>query len=263
MKFDGGAFFGVVPKVLWSRQIPADRRNRVTVGVNCLLIQAGGKTILVDTGLGTKHDRKWKTMYGLQTGRLLEQLRQRGVAPEAVDLVLLSHLHFDHAGGCTRKDSSGKIVPTFPRAKYLVQRSDWEEATHPNERNRAGYFSRDFVPVEEHKQLELLDGDEEVMPHVWVKRTGGHTKGHQMVMLKVGEQRMACLFDLVPTPVHLPLPWIASFDLFPVEVLDLKRTLLAQAEQERWLLLFDHGLTERAGYLERSGASYRLKPLEL
>ena len=263
MKFDGGAFFSVVPKILWSKRIPADRKNRVRVGVNCLLIQAAGKNILVDTGLGTKHDRKRRSIHGLATGKLLSGLKNCGLGPEDIDLVVMSHLHFDHAGGCTRRNSSGKVVPTFPRAHYLVQRSDWEEATHANERNRAGYLPEDFLPLEEHRRLELLEGDTQVTPDLWVKHTGGHTKGHQIVFVDSAGQRAACLFDLVPTPTHLPLPWMLSFDLYPLEVMEHKRELLAQAEGEGWLLLFDHGLEERAGYLQKVGGQYRLKTIEL
>ncbi|MEE9286297.1 MAG: MBL fold metallo-hydrolase [Dehalococcoidia bacterium] len=264
MRFDGGAFFGVVPKTLWERLMAPDDRNRVTVNLNCPLIRAGGKTILVDTGVGTKHPQKRQSIFAMAAGNLVEQVRQRGLTPEAIDYVIFSHLHFDHAGGATFYTSAGELRTTFPRAQHLVQRTDWEEATGPNERNAAGYFEEDIEPLRRERQLELLDGDTEVVPGVWCRRTGGHTAGHQIVTLEV-DGRTACLFgDLVPTVHHLPLPYSQGYDLYPIELLDQKRRLLDRALREQWLVVFDHETEHPVGYLEADARGrLSLRPVDL
>ncbi len=258
MRFDGGAFFGVVPKVLWERLMPPDERNRVTVSLNCPLIRAGGKNILVDTGVGTKHPPKRQGLFAMDAGRLVADLAAHGLEPRDIDYVLFSHLHFDHAGGATHRSPADALRVTFPRAQHLAQRADWAEATSPNERNAAGYFEEDIEPLRAAGQLELLDGDTQVAPGVACRRTGGHTAGHQIVLLEVGG-RKACFFgDLIPTAHHLPLPYSQGYDLYPVELLDRKRELLAQALKEQWLVLFDHETERRAGYLE-AGPDGRLR----
>ena len=264
MRFDGGAFFGVVPKVLWERLMAPDERNRVTVNLNCALIRAGGKSILIDTGVGTKHPEKRRGIFAMAAGNLPDQLRQRGIEPEEIDYVVFSHLHFDHAGGATHYTGTGELRTTFPRAQHLVQRADWEEATSPNERNAAGYFEEDIEPLRSNRQLELLDGDTEFLPGVWCRRTGGHTAGHQILVLEV-DGRSACFFgDLIPTVHHLPLPYSQGYDLYPIELLDQKRRLLDQAVREQWLVVFDHETEHPAGYLERSGQGrLQLRPVDL
>lgn len=263
MRFDGGAFFGVVPKILWERSMQPDERNRVAVGLNCPLIKIGGKRIIVDTGVGTKHPEKRRNNFAMEAGRLTEDLRARGLTPADIDYVILSHLHFDHAGGATHRTGTEVLAVTFSKAQHLVQREDWEEATHPNERNAAGYFEEDIEPLKRNNQLELLDGDTEIVPGLWCKKTGGHTAGHQIVVLDVGG-RKACFFgDLIPTVAHLPLPYSQGFDLYPVEVLKQKRVLLDQALREQWLVIFDHEQEQKAGYLEpRGDGRLKLRPLE-
>lgn len=264
MRFDGGAFFGVVPRVLWERLMTPDERNRVTVNLNCPLVRTRGKNILVDTGVGTKHPAKRQSIFAMDAGHLVEQVRLAGLQPEDIDYVVFSHLHFDHAGGATQLLGGESLRVTFPRAQHLVQRADWEEATHPSERNAAGYYEQDFAPLRHASQLELLDGDTEIAPGVWCKRTGGHTAGHQIVLLEVGG-RKACFFgDLIPTRHHLPLAYSQGFDLYPVELIDRKRALLSQAASEQWLVLFDHETEQRAGYLEPSPEGrYRLRAVDL
>ncbi len=260
IRLDAGALYGVVPKVLWSRWVKPDRKNRVTMGLNCLLIRSGGKNILVDTGVGTKHPRRRKAIFAMAAGSLIGKLKAIGLEPEDIHIVALSHLHFDHAGGCTTHDSHGKPLPTFPKATYLVQRRDWEEATATNERTRAAYLPEDFLPLEENGQLVLLDGDREIAPGVWLKMTGGHTAGHQMVFIDSAKERAACLGDVLPTPHHLPLPYISAWDLFPMKTLASKRQLLEQAEREGWLLVFAHALDTKAGYLVREEGRLKISP---
>lgn len=263
MRIDGGAYFGVVPRVLWERGAPPDERNRVTLDINCPLIRAGGKNIVVDTGLGLKHPEKLQNQFVMKAGRLLDELRGHGLEPADVDYVIFSHLHFDHAGGATYTTPTGALATTFPNAQYLAQRADWEEATHPNERNGAGYFEADLAPLEGNRQLELLDGDTEIVPGVHCKLTGGHTAGHQIVLLEV-EGRKACFFgDLIPSAAHLPMPYAQSFDLYPIDTLNAKRDLLTRAYDEQWLVLFDHEIEHKAGYLELNDRGrHVLRPLE-
>ena len=263
LRMDGGGLYGPVPKGIWNNLSRADRRNLVKIGLNCLLIQAGGKNILVDTGLGDKHPLLRQQRYSMKAGRLLSGLKSRGFGAEKVDKVALTHLHFDHAGGCTKWGPGDKAIPTFPRATYLVQQQEWHEATHATERSRRGYIAEDFMPLEESGQLELLDGDTEVAPGVWLQVTGGHTSGHQMVLIESGVQRAAFLGDVLPTRHHLPLSYIAAWDMFPMDTYELKRDLLGRAEKERWLLVFGHGHDLRAGYPVTRDGRMDLDPQEL
>ena len=260
-RLDGGAFFGIVPRVLWERQLQPDARNRVSVNANCVLLRVGGKNILVDTGLGTKHSVKQHEIFDMQTGHLLEELRGHGLQPEDIDYVLFTHLHWDHTGGATYYTPSGSLRTVFPKALHLAQRADWEEATHPTVRNRAGYFEEDLVPLLANKQLELLDGDKDIIPGLSCRLTGGHTSGHQITQVNAGGKKAVFLGDLVPTVCHLPLPYGQSYDVDPNEVLRKKRDLLAVAEREEWLVLFDHETVSPAGYLVRDeGGKLRLRP---
>ncbi|MDE2938408.1 MAG: MBL fold metallo-hydrolase [Chloroflexota bacterium] len=252
-RVDGGTVFGVVPKTIWSELRQPDRKNRVELGLNCMLIRSGGKCVLADTGIGTKPDRNMRAIYGMRAGKLVENLALQGVRPEDVDLVILTHLHFDHAGGCTRYGRGGSdATPVFPKATHLVQRADWEEASATNERTRAAYNPHDFVPLEQSGQLELLDGDTEVLPGLWARRTGGHTAGHQYTLLESEGEGAACFGDVLPTRDHLPLNYLTSFDLYPQDSVAAKRHLLEEAEGKNWLLVFGHGVEHVAGRLTRN-----------
>ncbi len=252
-RMNGGTVFGVVPKTIWGRLRPPDRKNRVELGLNCLLIRANGKTVLVDTGLGAKHSPHVKNIYGMRAGKLVRNLAQRGVKPRDIDLVILTHLHFDHVGGCTRNvRDRPDPAPVFPRAIHLVQRTDWQEANETNERTRPAYNPDDFIPLEQAGQLELLDGDAEVLPGLWARRIGGHTAGHQFIYLESAGEKAACFGDVVPTPEHLPLNYLTAFDLYPQESVAAKRQWLERAEGENWLLVFGHGTAPVAGRLIRN-----------
>lgn len=263
IRMDGGSMFGVVPKTMWGRMRPADRRNRVEMGLNCLLVRTGGKNVLVDTGVGTKHNRKTRTIYHMQAGKLVSNLSSVGLAPEDIDLVALTHLHFDHAGGCTRYGRQSRPELVFPRANYLVQRRDWREATETNERTRPAYIPEDFLPLEEARQLALLDGDTEILPGLWLRHTGGHTAGHQMVYVESQGEKAACLGDVLPMAQHLPTHYMTAFDMYPMETLDAKRRWIARAEEENWLLVFGHGTDQRAGYLARREDRLVLTPYNI
>ena len=262
LKLDGGSVFGPVPKVAWESSVVTDRKNRIALGLNCLLLQVCGKNVLVDTGVGPKENEIDKETLGLVPSRLLKGLKGVGLTPKDINTVILTHLHFDHCGGCTRLDRAGNLVPTFPKATYYVQRSCWEDACHPNERCFSTHRQENFMPVEERDQLEFLDGDVEIFPGLNVIRTDGHAKGHQMVMFTHGGERIVFLGDLVPTPHHLNLGVISAFDYSPEETLQQKREILSDAERQGWLLVFAHGHETKAGYLERRADNTYLRPVE-
>lgn len=251
---DGGAMFGIVPKVLWNKLNPADECNRIKLGMNCLLIQTPERKILVDTGVGKKLDDKFKDMYRLErnTG-LIESLGNIGIQPEDVDFVVNTHLHFDHCGGNT-VEKDGDYVPTFPKAQYVIQEQEWHDATNTNERTRASYVQENFLPIKASGQLLLVNGDYELLPGISVIVTNGHTQGHQSVMIESDGKKAIYLGDLVPTSSHVKIPYIMGYDLFPIDVVEKKREILSQAIKERWLLIFEHDSENPFGFLiEKEG----------
>jgi glyoxylase-like metal-dependent hydrolase (beta-lactamase superfamily II) len=263
LKLDGGSVFGQVPKVAWENSVTTDRKNRITLGLNCLLLQVGGKNVLVDTGVGPKENDKDKENLGLVPSRLLKGLKGVGLTPKEIHAVILTHLHFDHCGGCTRLDRAGNLVPTFPKATYYVQRECWEDAGNPNERCQASHRSENYLPIAERGQIELVDGEREIFPGLNVIVTGGHARGHQMVMFNHGGERIVFLGDIIPTHHHLNLPVISAFDYSPESTLEQKREILAEAERQGWLIVFSHGHDTKAGYLDRRGNTTYLRPVEL
>ena len=239
-RLDGGAMFGVVPKMLWERCCQPDDQNRISLGLNCLLIRAGQKNILVDTGLGDKEDAKFQEMFAVERiPTLRDSLKMQGLQPEDIHMVVNTHLHFDHAGGNTVREN-GAIVPTFPRAKYFVQRGEYEDAARANERTRASYRRENFTPVAHVDQWEFMDGETELVPGVSVVVTEGHTRHHQSIKIESEGQIAFYLGDLIPTVSHLPLPYIMGYDLYPVQTLETKRWVLDRALNENWLLVFEH-----------------------
>ncbi len=251
VRLDGGAMFGVVPKPLWSRRIGADDRNRIPLAMRPLLIRTAGTTVLVDTGIGDKEDEKFRRIYGVENAgsptRLQDSLREAGCDPEEVDVVLSTHLHFDHAGGHTLRGADGEVRPAFPGARYLARRGEWEYAHRDNERIQASYLAHNFDSLREAGVLELLEGDEEVLPGVRTIRTPGHTPHHQSVLVEAGGTTICYLADLVPTRAHLGLPWIMGYDVEPLVTLETKREVLSRAGREGWILVFEHDPEVAAG----------------
>jgi glyoxylase-like metal-dependent hydrolase (beta-lactamase superfamily II) len=240
-RLDGGAMFGVVPKVLWNRAAPADERNRIRMRMTCLLLEGNGQKILVDAGSGTKDDPKFRDIYAIEGPEgLTQDLAALGVKPEDINAVALTHLHFDHCGGGTTRGADGVVKPTFPNATYFVRRQEWDDAHHANERNRASYISDNYDPLHKAGQLILHDTDLEILPAVWMKNLPGHTLGHQGCMFDIPGERALYTVDLVPTAAHLPLAYIMGYDLYPMTTLETKRAILKQATSEGWLFLFEH-----------------------
>ena len=238
---DGGAMFGSVPKALWERTNPADEANRIELALRLLLIEGDGRRILVDTGMGHKWTEQQVKRFRIeQPGHAVDSaLKAIGFNRQDVTDVILTHLHFDHAGGATLADGR-EIVPAFPNARYYTQRSQWDLANNPSPKDRASFIPENFVPLERHGQLELLDRGEELAPGVELLVGNGHTDGHQMVKVTGDGQTMVFLGDTIPTTTHLRLPFIMGYDLRPLETLQEKQRLLAQAAEEGWWLFFDH-----------------------
>ena len=264
-KLDGGAMFGVVPKPLWERRIPADARNRIQLGMRCLLVEHEIGPILVDTGAGNKEPDKFYDVYGVENAgdpgptALEDGLRAAGFAPDEIVMVINTHLHFDHAGGNTFKRPDGSIVPSFPKARYVVQKGEYHYATHTNERTAGSYFPHNFVPLAEANRFDLIDGTREIVQGIHLVPTPGHTPHHQSILLDGGGGEAALyLADLAPTAAHLPLPWIMGYDVEPLVTLETKRRIMAQALSEHLLLVFEHDANIPWGYVAHDGKSYQL-----
>ena len=246
-RLDGGAMFGIVPKALWEKRAPADDRNRILLAMRPLLVR-GARTMLIDAGLGDKEDAKFLDLYGVDRRKHLDHaLAEAGVAPDEIDIVLATHLHFDHAGGFTRRDASGRLVPRFPRAQYLVRRGEWDDAGHLHERNRGSYREDNYTPLADAGVLQLVDEDVTIMPGVRVQRTGGHTLHHQLVRIASGDREAVYPADLMPTRAHLGAAWIMGIDLYPVDTLAAKKTFVRRAIDESLLVFFDHDPDVAAG----------------
>lgn len=239
--FDGGAMFGVVPKPLWERAHPADARNRIRLAVRCMLITDGARRVLVDDGIGTHWDGKHRDMYGIeQTASHLEQsLARAGCSRETITDVVLTHLHFDHAGGTTRGEGSERHL-TFPNATYHLQRRHWKWAHQPSDKDRGSFRPEDFEPLERSGRLHLIEGATELYPGLHLFISEGHTVGLQLVRLQSDEQTLLYCGDLVPTTAHLKPAWVASYDLYPLTVIEEKKMLLAQAVEDKSILFFEH-----------------------
>lgn len=263
-QLDGGAMFGVVPKPLWERKIAADARNRIPMGMRCLLVEHQDELVLIDTGLGNKENAKFHEIYGIENAgadsatALEDGIRAAGFAPSDVTLVINTHLHFDHAGGNTTRTSDGVVQPTFPNARYVVQRGEYEYASHANERTSASYFPPNWDPVIAAGRFEFVDGVVEILPGMMLHPTPGHTPYHQSVVLRSDGATACFLGDVVPTAHHLPLPWIMGYDVEPLRTLESKRALLASALNEEWLLIFEHDAHHGFGRVAQDGKGYHL-----
>jgi glyoxylase-like metal-dependent hydrolase (beta-lactamase superfamily II) len=245
---DGGAIFGVVPKPLWERKIKADELNRLTLGLNSLLVRTGKQSVLIETGIGDKLPPKQQQIYGNQA-RLLDDLRAGGVRPEDIDVVINTHLHFDHCGWNTmRRD--GRVVATFPRAQYFVQEGEWKYAGERRERDAVSYISDNYDPLVASGQMELIHGEREIVPGIAVRVYPGHTRHMQAVLVHSRGQTACYISDLVPTTAHTDLTWVMAYDLFPLETIESRKQFYRDAIAGKWLVVFTHDPQTPCAYLE-------------
>ncbi|MGO8797161.1 MAG: MBL fold metallo-hydrolase [Candidatus Sulfotelmatobacter sp.] len=247
---DGGAFFGVVPKVMWSKKVVADEKNYVQAGLNSLLIRTGKQTVLVETGMGNKLSERMIKFYG-QPSQLLANLGADGVAPEDINIVVNSHLHFDHCGWNTVRDARGKIVPTFPRAKYYAPEGEWQYARKPSERDSISYIPENYDPLVQSGQMMLLKGGEEIVPGISVKTFPGHTAHMQGIIVSSGGLTACYISDLIPTTAHIDITWGMGFDLYPLQTIESKKQYYERAIAEEWLTVFTHDPKTPWGYVEK------------
>ncbi len=267
LQLDGGAMFGVVPKPLWEKRIPADARNRIPMGTRCLLVEHPDGLVLIDTGAGNKEDRKFVDVYGLEAeveghpSMLHAALAAAGFGAADVRVVINSHLHFDHAGGNTMKAPDGEIVPTFPYARYLIHRGELAYATNPNERTAASYFPRNWDPLRATGQLELVESGTELVAGIHMRHTPGHTPTHQSIVVERAGETAVFLADVCPTSAHVPLPWIMGYDVEPLVTLESKRALWRDAAAGGWLVVFEHDATVPWGRIVEGERGPQLQPV--
>jgi len=256
-RLDGGAMFGVVPKPLWQKRTEPDERNRIRLGLRPLLVKTPKHTVLIDAGIGGKMSPKDADIYGIDRAVNLEaSLASAGVTPADVDVVIATHLHFDHAGGFT-VSRDGVIDAMFPNATYYIRRAEWEDATHPHERNRASYLPENFVPLQAAGVVTFTDGDQEILPGISVQRTGGHTMHHQMVRIESGGRTGVFVADLIPTTAHVDEPWIMAYDLYPMDTLVFKKQFVREAIDREYVIFFEHDPAIPAGIIrERQGRKF-------
>lgn len=251
---DGGAMFGVVPKTLWSKRTTPDDRNRIPLGLRPLLVRSHGRTILIDTGIGDKMPPKLADIYAIDRTRHLDHsLADIGLTADDIDVVVATHLHFDHFGGSTMVEGD-RVVPRFRNARYLIRRGEWEDATHPHDRNRASYLPDNFLPLLDAGVVDFVEDDGEVLPGISVWRTGGHARNHQWIKIESEGRVAAFVADLIPTTAHLDEPWIMGYDLYPMETLAYKQHFIPEAIAGEYVVFFEHDPHIAAGIIrERDG----------
>ncbi len=241
-KLDGGAMFGVVPRVMWEKKAPPDPLNRIQMTMNALLVQDERRNILIDTGVGSKWTEKGAKIYDIDPSRhlLIDSLTAAGLKPGDITDVILTHLHFDHTGGSTSYNAEGRAVPTFPNARYYVQKGQWDWAHNPSEKDRASYFPENYDPLQASGQLQLVEGDVELLPHIFAIQINGHSPAQQLIKISDGTRTLLHCGDLLPMSAHVPGPWVMAYDLHPLKTIEEKNRILSQAAAEKWFMFFEH-----------------------
>lgn len=258
-KLDGGAMFGVVPKNLWQKPCPADSQNRIEMTMRTMVLRGDDRVILVDTGMGHKDSEKFHDIFALEFGvfSIPSALAGLGIAAEDVTDIILTHLHFDHAGGCVLRNGDA-LALTFPNATHYLQRRQWEWALDPSERDRASFLPENYLPIDEAGRLQLLDGEEELFPGISLHVVDGHTFGQQLVRVEGDARSLLYAADLIPMSAHVPGPWIMGYDLQPLVTLAEKNSMLARAAKDGDILVFEHDRAVEAGTVLSTEKGFRL-----
>jgi methylmalonyl-CoA epimerase len=260
-RLDGGAMFGVVPRPLWEKKAPPDDRNRIRLSMRPLVVESDWGRMIIDCGAGDKMDAKQRDIYALDRRRHLDHaLAEAGMSADSIDFALATHLHFDHFGGATARVGA-ELLPRFPKARYLIRAAEWEDATHPHERNRASYLQEDFVPLKDAGAIDFFEGDGEIKPGVRVVRTSGHTGQHQIVYVESAGKTAVFTADLIPTTAHIQDPWIMGYDLFPMETLAFKKPFIRDAIDREYLIFFEHDPVIAAGYIREKDGRRFVEPV--
>lgn len=263
IKLDGGAMFGVVPKTLWSKQIPADEKNRIQMGMRCLLTKSKetDRIYLIDNGSGNKFNDKMAAIYGLdyEHSDLLSSLKKCGVEPDDITDMVFTHLHFDHCGGTTTFDGNGKLTEVFPNATYHINKRHWETATNPNAREKASFFSENIDPIENSGRLNLVQDNHKFESGFDTIPMDGHTSGQQLPIFKNNGTTIVYAADLIPTFAHIPLPWIMGYDMNPIQTLEEKETFLNKVVDENWYLFLEHDAEHEVVTVQKENGKFLLK----
>lgn len=262
-RLDGGAMFGVVPRVLWERKKPADEKNRIQMATMLLLLKGEGRVILIDTGLGDKMEQKLRDIYAVDFSEhnLMQSLQRHHVAPEDITDVIITHLHFDHAGGATTQTPGGEVKPTFPNAKYYVQKEQFAWALKPSEKDRASFFQENYIPLQEHNQLILLEGNQELFPGIEVIPLEGHTVAQQAVLIHGEETSLFYAADLIPLSSHVSIPWVMAYDLYPLTTIEEKKRYLKLAVDQNWMVFFEHDPEIYCATVQETPKGFALKEI--
>ena len=259
-KLDGGAMFGVVPKVMWQKVYPADENNLCNWAMRCLLVVDGERKVLIDTGVGDKQSDNFFRHYYLNGDSTMEKsLKEYGFTYDDITDVLLTHLHFDHCGGSIKYNKNHELIPTFPNATFHTSKQQWEWATKPNRREKASFLNENILPLLEHKKLRLFDNEHELFPNIFVKLFNGHTDGQVIPIITVNDQAFAYTADLFPSTAHLPMPYIMGYDTRPLVTLEDRNRFFKDAMENNYILFFEHDLYNECCTLHETEKGIRAK----
>ena len=256
---DGGAMFGIIPKPVWEKKVSADELNRVNMVTRSLLLVSDEKKILIDTGNGTKWEEKYKKIYDINTDQynIEKSLGKYGFSSEQITDVICTHMHFDHIGGNT-KIKSGKVVPTFPNAKYWISKENWKLANHPSQKDAGSFIEHDWKVLAENQMIEIIDGREPFIEGIETIITNGHTPGLLHPIVSDGYNKLFYGADIFPMVAHIPIPWVMAYDVQPVVTMEEKQKLLQKMEREDWILFFEHDPHIQACTVHKDGKHYKL-----
>ena len=260
-KLDGGAMFGVVPKVLWSKVYPADENNLCNWAMRCLLVVDGDRKVLIDNGIGNKQDERWLRHYYLNGEDSLEKsLGKAGYTTDDITDVIITHMHFDHCGGSVKwnHDKTGYEL-TFKNATYWTSHKQFDWATHPNHREKASFLKENILPVQESGQLNLIEEEGEFIPNINFKLYDGHTNGQVIPHVKYNGKTVVFMADLMPSSAHIPIPWIMAYDTRPLQTLKDRERFYAEALENDYILFFEHDIYNEAGTIQETEKGVRIK----